>query len=63
MVLAATTPQAEREDDRMNSEGVLVLENKSASIPTLSFRRGKLLNGLGRIFQSFSQNPNLCKEV
>ena len=34
MVLATPTPLAEREDDRTNSEGVLVFENKSPSIST-----------------------------
>ena len=34
-ILAAPTPQTEREDDRTNNVlGALVLENKSASVPT-----------------------------
>ena len=33
MVLAAPTPRTEREDDQTNSDGALVLENRSASVP------------------------------
>jgi len=33
-ILAAPTPRTEREDDRTNNVGALVLENKSASVPT-----------------------------
>ena len=33
MILAAATPQAERQNDQTNSEGVLVQENTSSSIP------------------------------
>ena len=34
MILAAPTPRAERDDDQINSDGTLVINNRSASILT-----------------------------